>query len=177
MKNQKIKKIVTLSVLISLACCLSYFDSYICSFISIGSLRYKLGLANIVIMVILYNYGFKEGILSVLIKSLIVGFLFGASGIITFVMSFLGSIISYLGMYIVKRVLLESKFTPFIGLIGGFLHPVGQILGAIIIYGFKDFFASSIITTPMMLILGVITGILVGLTSKQINKILENKIN
>ena len=177
MKNQKIKKIVTLSVLISLACCLSYFDSYICSLLPIGMLRYKLGLANIVIMVILYNYSFKEGIIAVIIKSLIVGFLFGASGIITFVMSFLGSVLSYLGMYLVKKVLLESKFTPFIGLIGGFLHPIGQILGAIIIYGFKDFFASSIVTMPMMLVLGVITGVIVGLTSKQINKVLENKIN
>ena len=177
MENKKIKKIITLSVLISLACCLSYFDSYICSFIQVGALRYKLGLANIVIMVIMYNYSFKEGIISVIIKSLIVGFLFGASGIITFVMSFLGSIISYLGMYFIKKVLLDSKFTPFIGLIGGFLHPVGQILGAIIIYGFKDFFMASLITTPMMLILGIITGLIVGLTTKQINKVLENKIN
>ena len=171
------KKIITLSVLISLACCLSYFDSYICSFIQVGALRYKLGLANIVIMVIMYNYSFKEGIISVIIKSLIVGFLFGASGIITFVMSFLGSIISYLGMYFIKKVLLDSKFTPFIGLIGGFLHPVGQILGAIIIYGFKDFFMASMISTPMMLILGIITGLIVGLTAKQINIVLENKIN
>ena len=177
MKNQKIKKIVILSFLISLACCLSYFDSYICSLIQVGALRYKLGLANIVIMVILYNYSFREGIIAVIIKSLIVGFLFGASGIITFVMSFLGSVLSYLGMYLVKKVLLESKFTPFIGLIGGFLHPIGQILGAIIIYGFKDFFMASMITTPMMLVLGVITGVIVGLTSKQINKVLENKIN
>lgn len=177
MQNKKMKKIITLSVLISLACCLSYFDSYICSFIQVGALRYKLGLANIVIMVIMYNYSFKEGIISVIIKSLIVGFLFGASGIITFVMSFLGSIISYLGMYFIKKVLLDSKFTPFIGLIGGFLHPVGQILGAIIIYGFKDFFMASMITTPMMLILGIITGLIVGFTTKQINKILENKIN
>lgn len=177
MENKKIKKIITLSVLISLACCLSYFDSYICSFIQVGALRYKLGLANIVIMVIMYNYSFKEGIISVIIKSLIVGFLFGASGIITFVMSFLGSIISYLGMYFIKKVLLDSKFTPFIGLIGGFLHPVGQILGAIIIYGFKDFFMASMISTPMMLILGIITGLIVGLTAKQINIVLENKIN
>ena len=80
-------------------------------------------------------------------------------------------------MYFVKKVLLDSKFTPFIGLIGGFLHPVGQILGAIIIYGFKDFFMASMITTPMMLILGIITGLIVGLTTKQINKVLENKIN
>ena len=177
MQNKKMKKIITLSVLISLACCLSYFDSYICSFIQVGALRYKLGLANIVIMVIMYNYSFKEGIISVIIKSLIVGFLFGASGIITFVMSFLGSIISYLGMYFIKKVLLDSKFTPFIGLIGGFLHPVGQILGAIIIYGFKDFFMASMISTPMMLILGIITGLIVGLTAKQINIVLENKIN
>ena len=36
---------------------------------------------------------------------------------------------------------------------------------------------ASMITTPMMLILGIITGLIVGLTTKQINKVLENKIN
>ena len=177
MKKFNIKKIVTISVLISLACCLSYFDSYICSFITMGAIRYKLGLANIVIMVILYNYSFKTGIIAILLKTLIVGFLLGANGIITFVISFLGSMLSFLGMFLIKKCLTKSKFTPFIGLIGGFLHPIGQIIGAIIIYGFKAFFASSILTAPMMLVLGIITGILVGISSKQINKVLETKIN
>lgn len=177
MKKINVKKIVTVAILISLACCLSYFDAYICSFITMGAIRYKLGLANIVMMVILYNYDFKTGIASVILKALIVGFLLGANGIITFVMSFLGSVLSFLGMYFVKKLLLESKYTPFIGLIGGFLHPVGQIIGAILIYGIKEFFASSMLTAPLMLVLGVITGFIVGLSSKQINVILSSKIN
>lgn len=177
MSNLKIKKTIVLAVLVALSSVLSYFDGYICSFISFGLVRYKLGLANIVIMVILYNYDFKSAIFAVVVKSLVVGFLFGATGIVTFIISVIGSMLSLLGMYAFKKILFKSSFTPFIGLIGGFLHPVGQIIGAIIIYGFREFFASSLITAPIMLILGIITGVIVGLTVQQINKHLENKFN
>lgn len=177
MRHLIIKKTILLAVLIALSCVLSYFDSYICSLISFGLVRYKLGLANVVIMVILYNYDFKSAIFAVVIKSLIVGLFFGATGFITFVISLFGSLLSIIGMYIFKKMLVKSNFTPFIGLIGGFLHPIGQIIGAIIIYGFKAFFASSLITAPIMLILGIITGLIVGFTTQQINKYLIDKIN
>ncbi len=171
--NNKTKKIVLLAVLIALASALSYFDGYLTSLISFGNIKYKLGFANIVIMLILYNYDFKSIFLAVVIKSLIVGFLLGG-GIITFVISLSGSLISMIGMYIFKKTLLKRDFMPFIGLIGGFLHPVGQFIGAIIIYGFKEFFASSLINVPIVLIIGIITGIAVGKTAKIIDKILEN---
>lgn len=177
MRQFNFKKNIILAVLIALSSVLSYFDGYICSFISFGLVRYKLGLANIVIMVILYNYNFKSTILAAVVKSLIVGLLFGATGIITFIISLFGSVISAICMYIFKNMLSKACFTPFIGLIGGFSHPIGQIIGAILIYGFKEFLAASLITAPIMLILGIITGFVVGLSAKQINKYLENKIS
>lgn len=175
-REDKIKKIILLAVLIALSSVLSYFDTYICSLIP-GMVRYKLGLANVVIMVILYNYDFKSTFLAVVVKSLLVGLLFGASGVVTFIISIFGSLLSFIGMYVFKRVLVKPHFTPFIGLIGGFLHPIGQIIGAILIYGIKDFLASSMITAPIMLILGIVTGIIVGITAKYVNKMLENKFN
>lgn len=171
------RKMIILAILIALSSMLSYFDGYICSFISFGLIRYKLGLANIVIMVILYNYNFRSTILAVVIKSLIVGLLFGPTGIVTFIISLFGSILSAIGMYIFKKILTKARFTPFIGVIGGFLHPIGQIIGAISIYGFKEFFKASLITAPVMLMLGIITGFIVGLSAQRINKYLEKKIN
>ena len=173
MKNRT-QKIVLFAVLIALASALSYFDGYLTSLISFGTIKYKLGFANIVIMLILYNYDFKSIFLSVVIKSLIVGLLLGG-GLITFVISLSGSIISMLGMYIFKNVFLKRDFMPFIGLIGGFLHPIGQFIGAILIYGFKEFLAASLINIPIMLIMGLITGIIVGKTTMIVNKILKNK--
>lgn len=175
--HKKNQKIIFFAVMVALSVVLSYFDSYICSFITFGMVKYKLGLANIVIMVVLYNYDFKSTFFTVVVKSLMVGFLLGANGIITFIISVFGSLLSLIGMYLFKRMLLNERFTPFIGLIGGFLHPIGQIIGVILIYGFKEFLASSIISTPIMLIMGIITGVLVGLSSQKINKILENKFN
>jgi heptaprenyl diphosphate synthase len=174
--KSKTSKIVLFAVLIALASALSYFDGYISSIISLGTVKYKLGFANIVIMLILYNYDFKSIFLAVMIKSLIVGLLLGG-GIITFVISICGSTISVIGMYLFKKMLLKRDFMPFIGLIGGFLHPIGQFIGAILIYGFKEFLASSLISVPIMLIMGIITGFVVGKTAKVIDKILKNKFN
>lgn len=173
--HKKSQKIIFFSVMVALSAVLSYFDSYICSFITFGMVKYKLGLANIVIMVVLYNYDFKSTFFTVVVKSLIVGFLFGANGIVTFTISVFGSILSLVGMYLLKKLLIEERFTPFIGLIGGFLHPIGQFIGVMLLYGFKEFLASSIISAPIMLLMGIITGLLVGLSSQKINKILENK--
>ena len=112
-----------------------------------------------------------------MIKSLIVGLFSGSSSYITFVISIFGSVLSLIGMVIFKKTLPKSRFTPFIGLIGGFLHPIGQFIGVMVIYGYKEFFASSIIKAPIMLIMGVITGIIVGLSSKKINELLKEKVN
>ena len=56
----KTSKIIFFAIMVALSAVLSYFDSYICSFITFGAIKYKLGLANIVIMVVLYNYDFKS---------------------------------------------------------------------------------------------------------------------
>lgn len=171
----KTSKIIFFAIMVALSAVLSYFDSYICSFITFGAIKYKLGLANIVIMVVLYNYDFKSTFFTVVVKSLIVGLFLGINGIITFIISLFGSILSLIGMYVFKKLLPNERFTPFIGLIGGFLHPIGQFIGVSLIYGFKEFLASSILSAPIMLVMGIITGLLVGLSSKKINKILENK--
>ena len=88
--KSKTSKIILFAVLIALASALSYFDGYIASLISFGTIKYKLGFANVVVMLILYNYDFKSIFLTIMIKSLIVGLLLGG-GIITFVISICGS--------------------------------------------------------------------------------------
>lgn len=173
MKN-KTKNLVLFAVLVALSSALSYFDGYLSSLITLGNIKYKFGFANMVIMVIIYNYDFKSIFLAVVIKSLIVGLLLGA-GPITFIISLSGSLLSMFGMYIIKKVLIKRDFMPFIGLIGGFLHPIGQFIGVIIIYGFKEFFLSSLINIPIMLIMGLITGLIVGKTSMIIDKTLKKQ--
>ncbi len=172
MRKIDFKKLILLAVLVALAAVLSYIDGYLCSFVSWGIFHYKLGLANIVVMFVLYNYGVKSSYFTTILKSIIVGFLLGG-GLINFVLSFLGSVLSLTGMVCFKKTLQESKFTPFIGLIGGFLHPVGQIIGVSLIYGFKEFLAASLISFPIILIGGIVTGLLVGYTTKKLNEMVN----
>ena len=42
----KTSKIIFFAIMVALSAVLSYFDSYICSFITFGAIKYKLGLAR-----------------------------------------------------------------------------------------------------------------------------------
>ena len=90
MKENKIKQITILSAFIALACILSMLDRTLSKLIIVllpyvGALApsLKLGIANIVIIIIIYKYDFKWSLLAVVLKCLIAGLLY--SGLINFV--------------------------------------------------------------------------------------------
>ncbi len=174
-KNNKTRKYVILALLIALSAVLSYFDNLLCRTIFPGVIQIKIGFANIAIMLIIYNYRFLDGILCVVLKSLMVGLILGG-GFITFIIGFSGSLVSFLAMYFAHRIFKDKKYMLFIGLIGGFTHPIGQLIAAIIIYGWRDFSASALFMAPIMLTSGIVTGTMIGLLSHQIDQRLNKKI-
>ena len=177
-KHFNLKKITILSSLCALACILSLLDRQLSTLLfSIFPFpfiqHFKLGLANIVILLILVNNDFKTSLLCVLIKTVMVGFIF--SILMTFMISFLGSFLSFLVMYLLKK-LLNKKYLIFISMIGGVTHILGQLIAIFIIYGIYQInLSSTIIIIPIFLILGLISGIIVGMITKMINQTLYQK--
>ncbi len=173
MKTTKIKSITTLSILIALAAVLSLFDNYI----SLGLKvvipflqmipSFKLGIANIVIMIIIYNYSFIVGLQSVIIKSVLVGLMF--AGAIAFIIGFPASLGSFLIMYLFKKSLNDRKYIPFISILGGVAHGFIQVVAATVYYGF-DNSLMSFVYLPIILLIGVISGYLIGLLAQKIMK-------
>ncbi len=185
------KRVVTrnymiLSVLIALSVVLSLFDRLISQGIlslapvlGLMAPNFKLGVANIVILIIIYNYGFKFSLLAVLLKIIIVG-LFNPSGI---PMSFGGSMISFFTMYFLVK-LLSNKYVIFVSAVGGFAHSFGQIIFGFMYYGLIDIKQTILngtvdlnvlIYSPIMLLMGIITGILVGFVTKQLNNTINKQ--
>lgn len=182
MKNKKtIKKVSIISALIALSVVLSLFDGMISGFIMaifpLASIipRFKLGIANIVIIVIFTNYGFKNGLIAVILKSALLG-LFNASGFIT---GTSGAMLSYFMMYVIYKMLNRPKSLIFVSGVGGFFHTFGQLVSGFLYYGLFDTVEVGLTTivlySPFLLLVGALTGFFMGFISSKVNNIIRSQ--
>ena len=155
-----VQKMVLIGMLLALAFTVSMFEGMIPDFIVPG---FKLGFANIVILVILYGLGWKEAlfvdVLRVLLTTLLRGTFLSMGG----AMSFAGMALSFLGMFLLY-LLWKKCSIIFVSIIGAILHDVGQILVAFF------FMENSLIFTylPLMVLVSFGTGALAGIIAHQI---------
>jgi heptaprenyl diphosphate synthase len=111
-------------------------------------------------VVCLYIFSFKETFLVVLLRVILAALLGGTLS--SFLYSMAGGILSFLAMYMVKR--LGDKNVSIIGvsITGSVFHNIGQILiAALIIQNLNIVYY-----LPILLVAGVGTGIFVGITAK-----------
>lgn len=175
MKNRKtIRRVVTISILIALSVIFSYVDNLISNGIFSG-LRmimpsFKMGLANLVIIIFIFRFNIKEGLVSIILKSLLVALMF--SGVTGFMIGFPGTLLSFIVMKLLKNLLKEEKYIMFISAVGGISHSLGQIIAAFIIYDIVKIEAF-IIYSPLIFIISIIAGLLVGIVGRKTIKILD----
>lgn len=175
MKNRKtIKRVVTISILIAMSVIFSYIDNLISNGIFAG-LRmimpsFKMGLANIAIIIFIYRFSIKEGLISILLKSILVALMF--TGTTGFMIGFPGTLLSFIIMKLLQFLLKEEKYMPFISAIGGISHSLGQIIAAFTIYGI-DNIEAFIIYSPMIFLISIASGILVGIVGQRVIKVLD----
>lgn len=130
----------------------------------------KVGLANIVTMVTIVVFGFKEAMLLVMLRSFM-GSVFG--GVISnFFFSVAGGILSTIVMYLLYRYYKEQLSLMGISIVGAIFHNIGQLsVASIIIDNFGIF-----TYLPILMLSGIITGYFVGLASRYIVKILSSHL-
>ena len=167
----EVKKLIRLSMLVSLSVILSIIESFIPIFNTIPGL--KLGLANTVIILVLYVYGFKDALLVSIIRIFIVGILRVGLFNLSFFFSLGGAFLSVLMMFLFKRL---TKLSPVgISLIGSISHNIGQVLIALILIYTDAWF----IYLPYLIIFSIPTGIIIGFISKEMikeyKKIIDNQ--
>ncbi|WP_044912838.1 Gx transporter family protein [Butyrivibrio sp. WCE2006] len=148
----KIKRISVLGLLLCYAMILTYIESIIPFFGGVPGM--KLGLPNMVIVLLLFCYGEFEGIIINVLRIILTGFLFGTLFGIMFSIS--GAVISFITMVIIKRLdLLDIKG---VSICGGLAHNLGQLLIAIFIVKTSGI----MFYLPLLLIAGALTGFLNG---------------
>ena len=151
----KTKKLTTLGLSVALALILSYVESLLPPLVAVPGV--KAGLPNIVILFLLYRYGWKEAASVSLIRLLLSAALF--TGFAAFFYGLSGAVLSLLGSVLLKR---SGRFSPLgVSVAGGVLHNLGQIALAALILDSGYIFAYF----PILLLSGTLAGALVGLSA------------
>ena len=158
----KVQKMALLGVLTAGAIIIAIIESFIPS---IGIPGVKLGLANIVILVILYELGIVEAIIVNLLRVLAVSFIRGTFLSMGFLMSLTGCVLS-LGIMILFYVLVRKFSIIGVSVIGSIFHVTGQVLIAMAFLGS----AYVILYLPIIAISAIITGVVVGISAHLIIK-------
>ena len=115
----------------------------------------KLGLPNIVIIFVLYRFGWKEATAVSFVRIVAVSLLFGNP--MTLAYSLAGGFLSLLVMTLLRKADLLS--TVGVSVAGGVFHNVGQILMAMLLMGTAELGYYLIV----LAVTGTVSGIFVGL--------------
>jgi len=119
----------------------------------------KLGLANIITCIALFTLPLKDTVTIITIRLILATFINGTLS--TFLYSASGSILSFIGMYLVYK--LGPKRVSLIGIstTGGVLHNLGQLLMASWITGTW----TVLLYLPILAFVGILSGIAIGIAA------------
>lgn len=165
-----VKKITFLSFMLAISIILSVVDSFIPTNIP----GVKLGLANVVILIVLYMFSIKDAILINILRVYIASLLRGTILTMGFLMSLSGAFLSLLVMIILK-IILKNKALVFVSVIGAIFHSVGQILvGVLYLESLNVFYY-----LPILVLISIATGLVMGIIAYKIvnNKTMIRKVN
>lgn len=147
-------------VFTALALILSYVEMLIP--INFGIPGAKLGLANLVIVIVLYKTDRKEALLLTVVRIVLSGFIFG--NLFSILYSLAGGILSLAVMALLKKRNVFS--TAGVSIAGGVSHNIGQLIVAMLVV--ETYQVGYYL--PVLLAAGVATGLLIGIVSQGVLK-------
>lgn len=160
MKKDGKSRVAFLGMLLAVAFVLAYIETLIPFFVGIYGI--KLGLANLAVMLALYNLGEKDAFIVAVARIVLVGFTFG--NLFSMLYSLAGGLLSFAVMAIAKKMKLFS--VTGVSVLGGVFHNVGQIIVAMLVVENEKI----VFYLPVLLISGVITGAVIGMLTGIITK-------
>lgn len=160
------KKLTTLALYATLSLAVYAAESTLPPLAPIQGL--KLGLANIITLILLLRYTPKDAALVLIVRILLSALFFGhALGLLY---SLAGGSLSLLVMCLTNRIL-QKKLPLLTGAMGGLAHNVGQLLTAWAVTSTPGVFSY----LPFLLPAGIFTGIFTGLCAWLTDKYLPRR--
>ena len=161
------KRISKLSMLLALSLVLSLVESYIPILNGIIP-GFKVGFANIVVLFALYNLSFREAISLSILRVFIMGILRTGLFSITFTFSLAGALLSVVAMFLAKNYTKLSIVG--VSIIGAIFHSIGEIVIAMLFLSNTNI----VYYLPILLVVSLLTGSLVGIITDKILKYYNN---
>ena len=163
----KTKRIAFLGLFVALAFVLSYIEFMLP--LNIGIPGAKIGIANLAVMVTLYTVGEKNAIALSIIRVILVGLTFGNISMMMYSMA--GAALSLFAMLLARKI--GKLSMTGVSVLGGVFHNVGQIIVAMLVLETK----SLLYYLPFLIIVGTITGIVIGIVSSLITVRVKKVLN
>lgn len=151
-------------VFTALALIFSYVETLIP--IHFGIPGAKLGLANLVVVIVLYKAGWKDALLLSVTRIVLSGFLFG--NLFGILYSLAGGLFGLGVMTIIKRR--ESFSMIGVSMAGGVTHNIGQLIVAMIVV--ETYQVGYYL--PALMLAGLATGTLIGLVCREVLRRLKD---
>ncbi|MDE7035167.1 MAG: Gx transporter family protein [Eubacteriales bacterium] len=162
MKN----KTAYLGLCLALALICSYVEALIP--VPIGIPGVKLGLANIVMVCILYRSGEKDAALISFARVLLAGFFFGS--LYSILYSLAGAVLSLCVMALIKRT--NALHIISVSAAGGVAHNVGQFfVAALVVENYRILYY-----LPVLFLVGMATGVLIGVVEANVLRRLPGEV-
>ena len=151
-------------VFTALALIFSYVETLIP--IQFGTPGIKLGLANLVIVIVLYKSGWKEALLLSVTRIILAGFIFGSMFSILY--SLAGGVLSLCVMALLAK---KGSFSVAgVSMAGGVSHNIGQLIVAMIVV--ETYQVGYYL--PVLLVAGLITGAVIGAVAGEVLRRIRN---
>ena len=147
-------------VFTALALIFSYVETLIP--IQFGVPGIKLGLANLIIVIVLYKTDWREALLLSVVRIILAGFIFGS--LFSIIYSLAGGILSLAVMALLKRT--DRFSVAGISIAGGVCHNIGQLIVAMVVV--ETYQVGYYL--PVLLIAGLITGAGIGAIAGEVLK-------
>ncbi|NLY85040.1 MAG: Gx transporter family protein [Tissierellia bacterium] len=156
------RKIILLSLLVSIGLALSVIESSIPLPVAIPGAR--LGLSNMVILVTLVIFGFKEAFIVSILKSSVLVLITGS--VSSLIYSLAGGIVSCIVMFVGYKFFSNIFSLIGVSILGATGHNIAQVSVAVMIMSNIRVYSY----LPILVLMGLFTGYFVGLSSIYISK-------
>lgn len=157
--HSRTRRIAVSAMFAALALIFSYIEAILP--LSTGIPGVKLGIANLVVILALYNMNFRYAMGINVIRILVAGLLF--NGLFGALYSLAGGVVSLTVMWLLKRTGLFSMAG--VSMAGGVAHNMGQLLVASALVSNLKMF----VYLPVLMFSGIAAGILIGVTASVVN--------
>ncbi|MDD6401621.1 MAG: Gx transporter family protein [Lachnospiraceae bacterium] len=165
MNENSSKKMAYCGVFVALSMILSYFENLVVIFNFIPG--FKVGIANIVTVIALFNLGIKDTFIISTSRIILSGILFGSVPMIIY--SIVGAYCSILVMYVIKKINCFS--ITGVSILGAVSHNAGQLVVAYFMLENVNIFSYF----GVLALVGALAGTLIGILCGYINKNIDFK--